>query len=123
MGILFLICLVFTVNTKTLIGYFDSHYLFTSNMDESSPLGLVVSDYKGKVRINDVLDYTPAQNSGIEPGDRILKVNGCKVCDVKAFREQLDEIAYGEPVDLVVYRVDSCSTFPVQIYPFGTNCK
>lgn len=123
MGILLLICLSFSVNIKNTKAYLVEHHLLKDNIDSSSPLGVLVTDFKGRVRITDVLDYTPAQNAGLEPGDRILKVNGCKVCNVKEFLSKLEDIDFTKPVQFLVYRVDSCSTFPVDVIPFGAKCK
>lgn len=123
MGILLLICLAFSINIKNTKDYLVSHKIFKNGIEVSSPLGVLVSDFKGRVKITDVLDYTPAYNSGLEPGDRILKVNGCKVCSVKEFLTKLEDVDFSQPVQFVVYRVDSCSTFPVDVIPFGAKCK
>lgn len=123
-GILLVICLSFSADFKTLVGYCHSVPCFNHcSVEQSAPLGLLVNDFKGRVRITDVLEYTPAKNAGLEPGDRILKINGCKVCDVKSFFEKIQEVSWNEPVNLTVYRVDSCSTFPVDVIPFGVKCK
>lgn len=123
MGILLLICLAFSINIKNTKDYLVNHKIFKNGIEVSSPLGVLVSDFKGRVKITDVLDYTPAHNSGLEPGDRILKVNGCKVCSVKEFLTKLEDVDFSQPVQFVVYRVDSCSTFPVDVIPFGAKCK
>jgi len=123
MGILLLICLSFSINLKKTKDYLVNYGILKKRVDISSPLGVLVSDFKGKVKITDVLDYTPAYNAGLEPGDRILKVNGCKVCSVKEFLSKLEDIDFSQPVQFVVYRVDSCSTFPVDVVPFGVTCR
>ena len=123
MGILLLICLSFSLNIKATKDYLLSHSVLKNSVDVSSPLGVLVSDFKGRVKITNVLDYTPAYNAGLEPGDRILKVNGCKVCNVKEFLTQLEDVDFSQPVQFTVYRVDSCSTFPVDVVPFGAKCK
>ena len=94
-----------------------------NEIEASSPLGLFVEDYRGKVKIVDVLNYTPAMNAGLEPGDRILKVNGVKVENVSDFFEAMESINLERPIKFLVYRVDSCSTFPVEIKAFECGCK
>lgn len=122
-GILFLICLVLNINFKQVQNYLDERKIIKESVDVSSPLGLYVKDFKGRVKIVDVLNYTPAMSAGLEPGDRILKVNGIKIQNVKTFFEAIEEIDIKEPVEMLVYRVDSCSVFPVQIKPFECSCK
>lgn len=118
-GMLLLICLVLNVNFKQLQSYLDEQKIIKDSVDVSSPLGLYVKDFKGRVKIIDVLNYTPAMNAGLEPGDRILKVNGVQINNVKSFFEIMEEIDIKDSVELLVYRVDSCSVFPVKIRPFG----
>ncbi len=123
MGILLVICLISSVNFKKLHDYLEEKYVVSKTIEVSSPLGLYVKDFKGRVKVIDVLDYTPAQIAGLEPGDRILKVNGIKVDDVKSFFETMEETNTEKPVEILVYRVDSCSVFPVSVVPFGAGCK
>ena len=85
MGILLVICLLLNVNFKKVHDYLEEQRILNETIEASSPLGLYVEDFKGRVKIIDVLDYTPASNAGLEPGDRILKVNGCKIKNVKDF--------------------------------------
>lgn len=122
-GMLLIICLVLNINFKKLQNFWDEQKILNEQVEVSSPLGLYVKDFKGRVKIIDVLNYTPAMNAGLEPGDRILKVNGKKVKNVKSFFETMEDIDIKEPVEILVYRVDSCSTFPVEIRPFGCSCK
>lgn len=117
MGILFLICLSFSINLDETSRLIEKHNILSSDNKTNAPLGLIVQDYKGKVKVTSILEYTPAYNSGIEPGDRIMKVNGCKICNVKTFLEKLENNDFSKPIELTIYRVDSCSTFPVDITP------
>ncbi len=123
MGILLLICLILNVDFKKLHNIYEEQKILNETIEASSPLGIYVKDFKGRVKIVEVLDYTPAYNAGLEPGDRILKVNGCSIKSVKNFFECIEDADLEKPVNLVVYRVDSCSTFPVDIVPFKTSCK
>lgn len=123
MGILLLICLILSINYNELSQFFKENVKFNNKIESSSPLGINVVDFKGNVKIVDVLDYTPAKNAGLEPGDRILQVNDCKICNVKAFFEHIEELNLDEPVKFLVYRVDSRSTFPVEVVPFTVDYK
>ena len=123
MGILLVICLILNINFKAIRDFYEEQNTLHESIEASSPFGLYVKDYKGKVKIVDVLKYTPAMNAGLEPGDRILKVNETHVKDVKAFFEAMESVRIERPVKLLVYRVDSCSTFSVEIRPFERICK
>ena len=83
MGILLLICLILNVDFKKLHNIYEEQKILNETIEASSPLGIYVKDFKGRVKIVEVLDYTPAYNAGLEPGDRILKVNGCSIKNVK----------------------------------------
>lgn len=122
-GILLVVCLILNINFSEVKNFLDERMSIRHEIEASSPLGLFVEDYKGKVKIVDVLDYTPAMNAGLEPGDRILKVNGRKVEDVSAFFETMESVNLDKPINFLVYRVDSCSTFPVEIKAFECGCK
>lgn len=122
-GILLVICLILNINFSALKDFVVERMAIRNEIEASSPLGLFVEDYRGKVKIVDVLNYTPAMNAGLEPGDRILKVNGVKVENVSDFFETMESINLERPIKFLVYRVDSCSTFPVEIKAFECGCK
>ncbi len=122
-GILLVICLILNIDFKSLHNFAEERIAIRQRIEASSPLGLYVRDYKGKVKIVDVLNYTPAMNAGLEPGDRILKVNGIKVNNVEAFFATMESVNLDKPIKFLVYRVDSCSTFPVEIKAFEYGCK
>ena len=42
---------------------------------------------------------------------------------VKINLETMEETNTEKPVEILVYRVDSCSVFPVSVVPFGVGCK
>ena len=123
MGILLVICLILNINFTALKSFFDERIEIRQEIEASSPLGIFVEDYKGRVKIVDVLNYTPAMNAGLEPGDRILKVNGKKVENVAAFFDAMESVNLDRPIKFLVYRVDSSSTFPVEIRAFECGCK
>lgn len=64
MGILLVICLLLNVNFKKIHDYLEEQRILNETIEASSPLGLYVEDFKGRVKIIDVLDYTPASNAG-----------------------------------------------------------
>ncbi len=122
-GMLLVICLILNIDFKSVQNFIDERIAIRQQVEASSPLGLYVKDYKGRVKIVDVLNYTPAMNAGLEPGDRILRVNGKKVNNVDAFFETMESVNLDKPIKFLVYRVDSCSTFPVEIKAFEYGCK
>ena len=113
MGILFTICLIVCLNSNPKITKY--HTLTTPKTLETCPLGLKVCDFKGKVRVSNVMKFTPAYNSGIEEGDRILEINGIKIKDVKEYQKALQNATKENIYTFTVYRVDSCSKFSVEI--------
>lgn len=122
-GMLFIMCLFLNTNLTYLQDLVNNKIFVNSNVDVSSPLGVTVEDFRGRVKVVDVLSFTPAMNSGLEPGDRILKVNNVKINSVKNFFEIMEITDLTKPVTMLVYRVDSCSTFPVVIRSFNCTCK
>lgn len=113
-GILLFICLFSCISTKNINNFVKEteNELITQR---KSIFGLTIQDFKGRVRVEDVSDYSPARYAGIEEGDKILEVEGVKVTDTKSFIEQIEELNNKESIKLTIYRVDSCSKFPVEI--------
>lgn len=115
MGILLVICLSLCIDYKKADEYIRQY----QHADSLSLLGLKVEDFKGKVRVREVLDYTPAQYSGIEPGDKIIEINGEKIKNTQNFIETIENAHDKEKIRLLVYRVDSKSIFPVELSAYG----
>lgn len=118
MGILFTICLFVCLNTTPNITIKLTPNL---NQHEYCPLGIKVCNFKGKVRVYDVQKFTPAYNSGLEEGDRILEINNIKINNINEYRNVLQNFTNENKVKFTVYRVDSCSKFSIEISntPFG----
>ncbi len=123
LGILLLICLILNIDFDSIHNFLIEKNLINYKQEENTLLGLSVVDFKGKVKVTQVFDYTPAKDAGIEEGDRILAINGKKIINVKKLKEEIQEIQERKNIKLLLYRVDSCSTFPVEIYPFEIHCK
>lgn len=115
MGILLIICLSLCIDYKKIDGLIKEY----QHSDSLSLLGLKVENFKGKVRVREVLDYTPAKYSGIEPGDKIIEINGQKIKNVQNFIESIENAHDRERIQLMVYRVDSKSLFPVEVSVYG----
>ncbi len=115
MGILLIICLILCINFKKLDETIRDHYSYDGNHETVTLFGLYLQDFKGKVRVADVLDYTPARQAGIEIGDRILEVDGHKIRYVKEFYELMENLHDKQKIKMLLYRVDSCSVFPVEV--------
>lgn len=123
LGILLLICLILNIDFDNIHNFLIEKNLINYKQEENTLLGLSVVDFKGKVKVTQVFDYTPAKDAGIEEGDRILAINGKKIINVKKLKEEIQETQEQKNIKLLLYRVDSCSTFPVEIYPFEIHCK
>ena len=115
MGILLIICLSLCIDYKKIDGLIKEYH----HSDSLSLLGLEVENFKGRVRVRDVIDYTPAKYSGIEPGDKIIEINGEKIKNVQDFINSIENAHDKEKIKLLVYRVDSNSLFPVEVSAYG----
>lgn len=118
MGILLIICLILCINFEKLNTIIEEHNPGIK-YDEPALLGLYVQNFKGRVRVSDILEYTPAMEAGIEIGDRIIEINGIKIKNVQSFIENIENNHDKEKIKLLVYRVDSCSLFPVEVINLG----
>jgi hypothetical protein len=71
-------------------------------------LGLEWSEREGagpaRVQVQRVLKGSPAAQAGLEPGDRILRIDGRAISGLKQARTALAEVQVGDPVALVVRR-------------------
>lgn len=84
----------------------------TAHRAEQNPEGLrpafgFMPDYAGEgegVLVGEVLDGRPAAEAGIEPGDRIVGVNGTATLDLEAYTEVLDTLVIGTSVKVRVRR-------------------
>lgn len=126
LGILLIICILLCIDSKKIQAYLDRHKILHVQKTESpyqSVMGLDIRDYRGKVKITEVWDYTPAKQAGLEVGDRIIKINGQKVVSAKNLAEEIKNRRDQKPITLVVYRSDSCSTFPVELKPLDLTCQ
>ena len=117
-SILLALCFITCTNFEKINKYVKDSTI--NEYSKNSVYGLVLHDFKGKVRVGKVLEYSPAQIAGIEQGDKILEVEGEKIKDVKNFLEYIENFQAKDTVKLTIYRVDSCSKFPVEI---NKNCK
>lgn len=64
-------------------------------------------DYAGKdegVLVAEVLEGRPAAEAGIQPGDRVVGVNGVETPDLEAYTEVLDTLVIGTSVKVQVRR-------------------
>ena len=118
MGILLAICLIFYLNTQKASSVINELEVI-NNKDNICPLGLVVKDFKGKVRVEDVLEYTPAKNAGIEVGDKIIKINDTQIANTKDFFEILESPHENPIFEIVIYRPHCNSKFPLKVYSTG----
>ena len=119
MGILLSICLIFYITSSRKLNSMIQLIEPYNTLHTIKPLGLYVKDFKGKVRIEDVLDYTPAKYAGLEIGDKILEINGTKIKDVKTFYKILENPHDNAIIKLVVYRPHCNSKFALEVNSTG----
>ena len=112
-GILLVICLISFSNTQNENKSLKAQERYTQQTMHKTPLGLSVIDFKGKVRVEDVQNYSPASNAGIEIGDKILEIEKNKINTTENFFEAIENLYDKETINMTIYRVDSQSKFPV----------
>src|SRR5262249_45371648 len=59
---------------------------------------------RARVQAQRVLKGSPAAKAGLEPGDRVLRINGRAISGLKQARAALAEVQPGDPVAFVVHR-------------------
>lgn len=125
MGILLIICLILCIDFKKVNNAIEEHNIDYEKIESISLLGLRVEDFKGRVRVSEVLEHTPAMKSGIEAGDKIIEIDGRKIKNVKNYIDCIENAHDKQMIKLVIHRVDSRSTFPVEVMPLGGlhECK
>ena len=67
-------------------------------------LGLVVAEAGGMVRVAGVLADSPAAKAGVQPGDRLIRLNGRGVATLPAAFKAVAEVQAGKDVALTVRR-------------------
>lgn len=56
------------------------------------------------VLINNVIDGSPAEKSGIKRGDILLSINNEKISSVEQYRESLSDFTPGDKIDMGIFR-------------------
>jgi len=80
-------------------------------------------DQREGILIAQVMEDSPAEKSGLEQGDIILKLNGEKVDQVAKFRNQIAMTRPGTKVDIVVLRDGHKKTIKAKIGTMKTDKK
>lgn len=115
MGILLIICLILCTDYKTLSNTIEEHYPELQHPKTSCILGLKVREFKGKIRVDEVFEYTPAAKSGIETGDKIIEIEGEKITNLENYNKILSELHDKTKINMKIYRTHSRSFFPVEV--------
>ena len=76
-------------------------------------LGVGIQDGLRGVHINEVIDGTPADDAGIQPGDEVLSVAGVRVMTVQALKTTLTGHQVAETVTVEVWRRGRVESLPV----------
>lgn len=63
--------------------------------------------YRQEMRVNRVLEGTPAQSAGLQPGDRILSYNGKRVYHFGELQSQVMQVEPGKTVPVEIQREGS----------------
>ena len=76
-------------------------------------LGVNCAEAEGGVRVVRVTRDSPAERSGLQPGDRILRIDGTEVGALETFYKRLWKDAPERDVELVIRRGDETQTLTV----------
>jgi len=97
-----------TLQTEVTLSVDRSYYSYTT---ERNPCAVFIGVYTGDhgldgrgVRVTGIVDETPAKQSGVQPGDIILAVDGQPVNTNSELRFERDKHHPGDPFSLVIVR-------------------
>lgn len=76
-------------------------------------LGVNCAEAEGGVRVVRVTRDSPAERSGLQPGDRILRIDGAEVAGLEALYKRLWRDGAERTVELVIRRGDETQTLTV----------
>lgn len=76
-------------------------------------LGVNCAETEGAVQVLRVTRDSPAERSGLQPGDRILRIDGTEVGALETFYKRLWKDAAERDVELVIRRGDETQTLTV----------
>lgn len=84
------------------------------------PISRSLGDYFGVkekegVLVVEVIDDTPAEEAGLEPGDVIMEINGKKVSDPKSLRRTISKYEPGDSVEIKYKRKNRTRTVWVEL--------
>jgi serine protease Do len=84
------------------------------NLDEQMAEGFGFEGTEG-VLIGDVMEGSPAERGGLQPGDIVLKFDGEEVADVNELRNRVAATEPGSKVPVVIFRDGERETLQVPI--------
>ncbi len=71
----------------------------------------------GAIRIDGVIDGTPAAKAGIKTGDLLVKINGKRAGNIERLRDLLADKDPGDKVDVQILRKGDKRTFAIKLAP------
>lgn len=77
-------------------------------------LGLNSVEHEGQIRVLRVTRWSPADEAGLQPGDRIVGIDGVAVHDLESFYKTLWKRDAEREVTLEIYRAGIAQTLKVQ---------
>lgn len=91
--------------------YSHPRKMFEHELSEQEfELYLDVNGGRQEMQVDRVLDNTPAQSAGLQPGDKIISYNGERIFHSGDLRSQIYKVAPGETVRVEVQRAGSSTT-------------
>ena len=91
-------------------------------LNADSELGLTVDDEAGIIIVR-VLENTPAEEGGLQPGDIIQRINGVPVETPTDVQAQVDASEVGQSLDVEVKRADQVETIAVRPMPLPSQLQ
>ncbi|WP_250463019.1 PDZ domain-containing protein [Microbulbifer litoralis] len=96
---------------EKLSNYSHPRKMFEHELSEQEfELYLDVNGGRQEMQVDRVLDNTPAQSAGLQPGDKIISYNGERIFHSGDLRSQIYKVAPGETVKVEVQRAGSSAT-------------
>jgi predicted metalloprotease with PDZ domain len=84
------------------------------NAERKTWLGVWTSDQNGRARVNVVVAGSPAYEAGLDYGDEILAIDGCRVRSSE-LQDRIGEYKPGDKVKITLFREDELREFDVTL--------
>lgn len=105
------------IDTKSLHEKFNDEKILREYNHSSKIIGIGLKEKNGNFNVKDVIENTPADKSGIEIGDILVKIDGKKITSISELKKYLNNIKQNKKIALTIKKPNN-SIIEVEILPF-----